>query len=236
MTGYIKLWRKRLTSGILRNPNLNTFQDWCLLKASYKKHTFIVGFKKITLLPGQFIFGRKQAAKELRMSERGIRTCLKNSISSDFLTIKATNKFSVISITNWATYQSEESVNDQQSDQQVTSKRPTGDHKQEGKEGKKRKDMVYTEGFLLFWEVWHQGSKKNAFAAYQKVAPLLRKEVLAILTAQVKNHKERGDRFVPRPQDLERWFKNKRWEDEVSPSQPSSGELPDYDPKIHKSY
>src|SRR5690606_366886 len=41
----------------------------------------------------------------------------------EYLTIKPTNKYSVISILNWHKYQ----FDDQQNDQQVTNKRPTND-------------------------------------------------------------------------------------------------------------
>lgn len=50
------------------------------------------------------------------------------------MTIKTTNKFSIISILNWSTYQVEQPKNGQQNDQQLTNKRPTTDHKQECKE------------------------------------------------------------------------------------------------------
>ncbi len=52
------------------------------------------------------------------------------------MTIKTTNKFSIISIVNWNTYQIERQTSNQQNDQQVTSKRPATDHKQELKEDK----------------------------------------------------------------------------------------------------
>ena len=74
--GYVKLWRKSLDGGWLQNPELWTFWTWCLLKASHKVIVVKVGFQEITLQPGQFIFGRKKASKELKMSERKIRTCI----------------------------------------------------------------------------------------------------------------------------------------------------------------
>lgn len=74
------------------------------------------------------------------MSERRIRTCLQHLENLENLTIKTTNKFSIITINNWDTYQSDETTNDQQSDQQATSKRPANDHKQESKEVKERKN------------------------------------------------------------------------------------------------
>jgi hypothetical protein len=97
----------------------------------------------VELQPGQLIFGRKQAAKELELSERTIRTCLEKLKNLENLTIKATNKFSIITINNWETYQQERPVERPAtrpaSDQQATSRRPAGDHKQECKEHKNEK-------------------------------------------------------------------------------------------------
>jgi len=96
----------------------------------------MVGFQAVKLQPGQLIFGRKSAAEELKMSERQIRTCLEKLKKTQNVTIKTTNKFSIITIVNWPTYQQTEKQNDQQNDQHATSKRPASDHKQECKECK----------------------------------------------------------------------------------------------------
>jgi len=131
--GYVKLWRKSVDSGIMQNPNLWTFWSWCLMKASHKKRKQVVGMQMVDLNPGDFIFGRKAASEALGISERTIRTCSKKLKKFGNVTIKATNKFSVISIVNWDTYQCDALSSDQQSDQQVTSKRPASDHRQECK-------------------------------------------------------------------------------------------------------
>lgn len=139
--GYVKLWRKILDAGWLKQPKLCTFWLWCLVKASHKEMDIIVGYQKVHLMPGDFIFGRKVASEELEMSEQSIRTNLDFLKSCGNLTIKTTNKFSVISIVNWQTYQSEELTNNQQSNQQVTNKQPASNHKQECKELKNVKNI-----------------------------------------------------------------------------------------------
>ena len=131
--GYVKLWRKSIDSGFFQNPNLWTFWCWCLMKASHKKINQVVGFQNIELLPGQFLFGRKAASVELKMSERTIRTSLDALRKRQNIAIKTTNKFSIITVINWDTYQCDRPTSDQQSDQQATSKRPASDHKQECK-------------------------------------------------------------------------------------------------------
>lgn len=83
-----------------------------------------VGLQEITLKPGQFVFGRRAAAKELRMGEKQIRNILTFLKKAGNVAIKTTNKFSIITIINWPTYQSQEIEKGQQKGQQGASKGP----------------------------------------------------------------------------------------------------------------
>lgn len=105
--GYVQLWRKSLESSVWQNHNLWRFWTYCLMKASYKEHKQMVGFQEVMLQPGQFVFGRKKASKEIGFSEQEIRTCLLKLKNMKNLTIKTTNKFSIITIVNWGEYQGE---------------------------------------------------------------------------------------------------------------------------------
>jgi len=148
--GFIKLWRKSLDSHIYRNIKVWHFWTYCLLKASHKKREALVGNTQIFLSKGQFIFGRKIAAKETGLSEQGIRTCLKVLKKAKNLTIKSTNKFSIITIVNWGDYQSEEnqsttkSTNSQPaSNQQVTTDKNVKNVKNvKNKEKKEKKENL----------------------------------------------------------------------------------------------
>jgi len=115
------------------------------MRASYKEHDTIIGIKNVHLMPGQFIFGRKKASQETGLTEREIRTCVKFLENNENVTIKTTNKFSIISVINWHLYQQEETTNDQTNDQQTTSKRPANDQQtttyKKGKKGKKGKNI-----------------------------------------------------------------------------------------------
>ena len=123
-SGYVRFWRKVLDSGMLKNHKLWVFWSWCLLKASYREYDAIVGLQVVHLMPGQFIFGRRKAASETGLTEREIRTIIELLKKTGNLTIKTTNKFSIITIINWPIYQAKESENDQLDDQPPTSKRP----------------------------------------------------------------------------------------------------------------
>lgn len=134
--GWIKLHRKIIGCGFFNNPNLSHFWLWCLLKATHEEYEQVIGFTAVRLYPGQFIFGRKVAAEETGLSPQTIRTCTRTLISTRNITIQPTNKFSVITICNWAIYQNTETQTNQQTNQQLTNNQPTTNHKQEHKEHK----------------------------------------------------------------------------------------------------
>ncbi|PIP06363.1 MAG: hypothetical protein COX51_08975 [Syntrophobacteraceae bacterium CG23_combo_of_CG06-09_8_20_14_all_50_8] len=122
--GYVRLWRKSLDKGWIKNHKLWAFWTWCLIKASHKEFNAIVGLQIVHLIPGQFIFGLLKASKETGLTIQEIRTILEFLKKAGNLTIKSTNKFSVITIINWPTYQGED-TNEQQAKQQTTNKQVT---------------------------------------------------------------------------------------------------------------
>ena len=69
MAGWIKLHRKLKNSLVFDNPDLLKVWIWCLLKATHDDYIQMIGLQEVELEKGQFIFGRKVAANELKMSE-----------------------------------------------------------------------------------------------------------------------------------------------------------------------
>lgn len=113
--GYIKLFRKLLDWEWLSQPE--TFQLFVvlLLKSNHQDSAY-QGF---SVPRGSCVIGRKALAKELGVSEQSIRTSLLRLKSTNELTIKSTNKFSIVTITNYNTYQSQDFKINQQINQQI---------------------------------------------------------------------------------------------------------------------
>lgn len=120
MPGWIKLHKSLVNWEWRDQPNTLAVFINLLLEANFCESTW----RGVKLNPGDLIFGRKEFSKRTGISERSIRTALTNLKSTNNLTIKSTNRYSVISINNWVRYQ----IQDQQTDQQATSKRPASDH------------------------------------------------------------------------------------------------------------
>lgn len=146
--GYIKLYRKALDKGWLKNHSLWAFWSWCLLKATYTERDVIVGLQKVHLYPGQFIFGRKSAAAEIALSEQQIRTLLNFCVNIEQnLTIKSTSKFSIITIVNWDDYQGSENISTNKPTTEITNDQPaTNQQLTTNKKVKKEKKVKNNNG------------------------------------------------------------------------------------------
>lgn len=104
MLGWIKLHRKILDNGIFTGDSdlLKVFV-WSLLKASHKPHQ--VGM--VELNAGQFITGRISASEELNIRPTTVRNKLNQLQEKGYLNLHVTNKFTIVTIVNWNTYQVE---------------------------------------------------------------------------------------------------------------------------------
>ena len=118
--GYVKLWRKVLDEGWIKNHKLWVFWTYCLLKATHKEYNATVGYQIESLLPGQFIAGLRKASEETGLTISEIRTILKFLQRNECLTIKTTNKYSIFTLVNWNKYQSKEADDDRKKNKQGT--------------------------------------------------------------------------------------------------------------------
>jgi biotin operon repressor len=136
---YIKLDRKITEWEWFTDGNTLKLWIYLLATAQYKD----TKFKGIEIKRGQVITGRKKLAEQLGMTERQIRSCLQHLEKTQEVTIKATNRYTLITIVKYDFYQGGGDDSDQQSDQQATNKRPTNDHNTRNKERKKERRYIY---------------------------------------------------------------------------------------------
>lgn len=99
--GYIKFYRKFTKWEWYQDTNTKSLFIHLLLLANFERKEW----KGIIVERGQLITGRKKLARELNMSEQQIRTSLSRLQSTSNLTIKSTNRYSLITIVNWEKYQ-----------------------------------------------------------------------------------------------------------------------------------
>ena len=132
MTGqWIKAYRQMTEWEWYHNSQMVHLFFHLLFKANFKDHNW-EGF---VIKRGQLITGRKVLSQETGISEQSIRTCLAKLVETKELTIRSTNRFSIINICNYDRYQDNNSDANQQSNQQLTSNQP---HYKKDKKDKKK--------------------------------------------------------------------------------------------------
>jgi hypothetical protein len=113
--GWIALYRQLIDSRVFQNEGLLKVWIWCLLKARHKPGwaTMKVGRSEteVWLEKGQFVYGRKSAAKQLRMKPDSVRTRMEKLKNMQNITIDSTTHYSIITVVNWDTYQQQEKNN-----------------------------------------------------------------------------------------------------------------------------
>lgn len=111
-----------LHSNIFQNEKLFKVFMYCLMKATHSDHKQLIGKQFIELTPGQFVYGRKKAALELNMKESTVRDYIELLKQENAIQVKSTNKYSIITVVNWLTYQGKDDENRQQNDSKMTAK------------------------------------------------------------------------------------------------------------------
>lgn len=115
--GYVKLFRSMKRWGWYKDPNTKAVFIELLLRANYEPGEYL-GHR---IEAGQAVYGRKELAACLGLSEMQVRTAIKHLEDTHEINRKVTNRFTLVTIEKWAVYQSDTSDDNQQ----ITNKQPT---------------------------------------------------------------------------------------------------------------
>ena len=96
----------------------------------------------VYLEPWQCIVWRKILADKLKISERAVRTAITRLISTNEITIKTTNRFTVITLVKWEDFQSDDEKTTNASTNRLTNKRPTNDQQTTTIQEQKNKRII----------------------------------------------------------------------------------------------
>ena len=222
--GWVRLYRKIMSSPFYRKSAYVHLWVHILLKANYREHRIFWNGAVMTIQAGQFVTGRDVLARETGICPSTVERILKFFENEQQIEQQTTNKFRVITVVNWYEYQAPE----QQNEHLASIKRTSGEHKQEVRKGKKEKKSPPTptgdrERLLpLFENLWSlypkQVRRKQAMAEFVKLNPdesLVGKMDRAIWAqSRWKSWTREKGRFIPR---MDNWLKDRRWEDGTPP-------------------
>jgi hypothetical protein len=130
--GYTKRWRKKWDRGYHQDPLLWVMMDYFIDYANYKESTvYCTGVGLIPLKRGEHIYSLRRLSEFMNVDMGQIRRRLKILETIEFLSIRTTNHFSIVSVINYDLYQNKELMfdtpTDTPSDKQTTNQRQTND-------------------------------------------------------------------------------------------------------------
>lgn len=120
MEGWIKLHRKILDWEWYTDAPVRILFEHLLLTANYEDKRW----KGITIKRGQKVTSRQHLAEETGLTEQQVRTALAKLKSTQNITSKTTNKYTLITVENYGLYQS---YNDFATNK-ATNEQPTNNH------------------------------------------------------------------------------------------------------------
>lgn len=160
--GWIKSYRKLIESEVFKNPELLQLWIYCLHRANSRPQWVPIktgrGTTQVKVEKGQFIFGSRQVAEDLKQSKSSIHRRLVLLEKMQNVGRQVEQHYTVVTICNWESYQP----------YTISSGTPSGtasgQHRdktiREEKEKKKKERPKATAEFELFWEKFPNKKKK----------------------------------------------------------------------------
>ena len=166
MDGWLKLYRSILDSAVFQDAEVLKVWIWLLCNVAFEQHDTICYGKVIHLKPGQIATGRKKIAQCTDLNENKVYRALTVLKSLGNIEIKATNKYSIITVVNWDKYQDENGKRtscEQQTNSKTTAEEQQPNSKRtQHKNGKNEKEIYMCPFFDRAWELFPNKKGKSA--------------------------------------------------------------------------
>ena len=201
MDGWLKLYRSILDSAVFQDAEVLKVWIWLLCNVSFEQHDTICYGKVIHLKPGQIATGRKKIAQCADLNENKVYRALNTLKSLGNIEIKATNRYSIITVVNWEKYQDENvkrTANEQQTNSKTTTDEQQDNNKRtqhkNGKNGKKEKNIYICSFFQSVWDEYPKklGKNKVTKAAMEQLEEAGENAVMGAVRNYVEKIKKEG--------------------------------------------
>jgi hypothetical protein len=199
--GFIKLFRKFKSWEWYDDIPTKTLFIHLMLSANFKT----VNYRGDTIVRGTLITGRIKLSKETGLTETQIRRAMSNLQKSQEITIKTTNRYSVITLNNYDRYQqttSQPPASDPTSNQQTTTIKEVQQRKEEKKQD---------SDFEKFWESYEKKTDRSKCEKkWDKIKREDKEKIFASIGEYVKSTPESQYRKNPLT-----WLNGECWNDEI---------------------
>ena len=218
MGSYIKIDRKILEWEWYRNEHTKNLFFHCLLKANWKD----AKFEGKVITRGSFVTSVKRLSEELDLTSDEIKTALKHLIQTGEITKQTTNKYTVITVSNYDSYQ-EITKQIPNNSQTIAKPLPTIEEEKEIKNERKEnagvpisQPVIQETRFNEFCQLYPKKvtnilSINGEYTYLLQTTPSLKEDDLIVA---VKNYAEAcrmqntEEKFIAKP---ENWLKKSYW-------------------------
>jgi len=153
MSGWIKLHRSLVKWEWFTDVNTTHLFTYLLLSANH----IITKWRGKTILPGQLLTGRKKLAAATGLSIQNVRTSIDRLQVTSEITIKSYSNCSVITITNWSSYQDANHQSNHEVTRDLTTIQPSSNHQVTTSKNVKNENNVESSSPFSFFELSEEG-------------------------------------------------------------------------------
>lgn len=214
--GWICLHRKMIDWEWFSKPEMVQLFIFLLLRASVKE----AKWQGLVIKRGQLVTSVASISTATKLTAQKIRTCLQRLEDSGQIERKTTNKFTVITICNYESYQDKQDDEQQTNNKQITNKQQTNNkqittYKQYNNENNYNNDSNIDpteQEFERFWDIYDKkvGNKQKLLQKWRKLKEDERKTIFKTLPKYVAATPEKKYRLNP-----ETYLNNKSWNNEI---------------------
>ncbi|MFA5151854.1 MAG: hypothetical protein WC554_04755 [Clostridia bacterium] len=127
--GYFLMYKKIIKSPVWGDPLMLKLWIYCLVRANFEDKKIFFNGQFFDVKRGQFITSFNHISKDCGLTPQQTRSRINALKSTNKITVKTTNKFSLISLPNYAYYQDRQQT-EQQAKQQSSNKPATNQQQQ----------------------------------------------------------------------------------------------------------
>ena len=175
------MYRKILTSAVFQSEKLLKVWIWCLVRANWHDAVCFFEGKEIRLETGQFLTGRFSGSEECSMNPSTFYKCIKKLEEIGNISVKSSNKMSLISIVKYDVYQGEMASEWQQEDNRVTTKEQQSNTDKEVKNRSIEKERIVPSPVTAVLERWNTEAEKLHLTKILKLSDKRLKAITARL-------------------------------------------------------
>ena len=219
MTGFITIDRTLMNHWCSSDPNFLAVWIWLLSDANWKDKKALINSCVVEIKRGQLIFGLNAFSKRSGVSVSKLRKIIDVLISEQMIDRLKTNKYSIITIANYNSYQT---VDRQNASKQHSNNIQNATPKQDNNSNKVNNSNICVEKFETFWMLYPRkigkAAAKRKYEAVIKNGNTPESKLLEAIKNQLPKWKQTEEQFIPHAAT---WINQGRWDDEVRYQKPS---------------